>query len=131
MLNTRYRPKLWTLLLFLLIFGVSVGAQSTVKVAEGKETVIEMTASNMKFEPDVVRAQVGDNITLDIKNIASGSHNFTLKDPKGQVMKSVDLSPNQTATVKISLKEAGVYEFYCDKPFHATMGMKGRLEVAP
>lgn len=107
-----------------------MGTKSNVKAGEGKERVVEMTASNMKFEPSVVQAQVGDNLSLEIRNTASGTHNFTLKGPKGQVMKSVDLAPNQKTTVKISLEEAGVYEFYCDKPFHTTMGMKGRLEVA-
>jgi len=117
-------------LLLLLISGVCVAAESDVKTGGGKERVVEMTASNMKFEPSVVQAQVGDHISLEIRNTASGSHNFTLKDPKGQVMVSVDLPPNQKTTVKISLEEAGVYEFNCDKPFHTTMGMKGRLEVA-
>ena len=132
MRNTKHRPGLWPLLLILLIFGACVGAQSAVKVAEGKEkeAVVEMTASNFKFEPAVIQAQVGNNISLEIRNTASGNHNFTLKDPKGQVIQSYDLPPNQKITVKVSLKEAGVYEFYCDKPFHSTMGMKGRLEVA-
>ncbi len=89
-----------------------------------------MTASNFKFDPSVVQAKVGDNILLEIRNTSSGTHNFALKDPKGKVIKSIDLPPNQKTTVKISLKEAGVYKFYCDKPFHPSMGMKGRLEVA-
>lgn len=89
-----------------------------------------MTASNFKFEPAVIQARVGDNLSLEIRNTASGAHNFTLKDPKGQILKSYDLPPNQKITVRVSLREPGVYEFFCDKPFHSTMGMKGRLEVA-
>lgn len=116
------------LVLVLLIPGTSFGAQETVKGGKEK-AVVEMTASNFEFEPVVIRAHTGD-ISLEIKNTSSGTHNFTVKNPKDQVITSTDLPPNQKTLVKISLKEPGVYEFYCDKLLHATMGMKGRLEVS-
>jgi uncharacterized cupredoxin-like copper-binding protein len=41
----------------------------------------------------------------------------------------VDLPPKETVTIEIALQESGTYEFYCDLPFHATLGMKGKIEV--
>jgi len=37
--------------------------------------------------------------------------------------------PNKTAEIRITLSEAGEYNFYCDKPFHSSFGMKGQIEV--
>ncbi|MDA8103904.1 MAG: plastocyanin/azurin family copper-binding protein [Nitrospiraceae bacterium] len=31
--------------------------------------------------------------------------------------------------VSVTLSEKGVYDFYCDRPFHSAFGMKGRIEV--
>ena len=56
-------------------------------------------------------------------------HDFTMKDPQGQIIKSVDLPSKQTVEIKITLSEAGEYDFYCDKPFHSSFGMKGQVEV--
>ena len=44
-------------------------------------------------------------------------------------MTSIDVPGKETVEVKVRLKESGIYEFFCNKPFHSTLGMKGTLEV--
>lgn len=58
-------------------------------------------------------------------------HNFSIKDPRGVTMESVDVPGKKTIRVKISLLEPGTYEFFCDMPFHPTLGMRGHFEVLP
>jgi len=106
------------------------GEPAKLTAAPGKKTV-PMTASNFKFDPSAIEALKGDKLVFEIRNASSAAHNFTIKDPGGRIIESVDLPGNQTVSVEISLREAGIYEFYCDKPFHPTMGMKGRVKSLP
>ncbi len=93
------------------------------------ETAIHIDAGNFKFEPNNLQAYKGDVLVLKIENISGTGHNFTIKNPAGGTIQSVPLTPKETTTVKVDLSETGTYEFYCDKPFHAAFGMKGRIEV--
>ena len=100
----------------------------TIGPAKG-EIVLAMKGSSFSFEPNNIKAYRGDVIVLKIENISSTGHNFTLKTPLGNAEQSVKLPPMETVTVKVELSEAGTYEFYCDKPFHSTLGMKGQIVV--
>ena len=71
----------------------------------------------------------GDTLVFEIANTSSTTHNFTIKDPGGRIIESVDLPGKKSVSVEIPLPEAGTYEFYCDKPFHPAMGMKGRVHA--
>ena len=128
--------KLWVLqfsmglALFLIAAGCSTGGELVKEiVTEPGRGTVTITASSFKFEPSVIEARRGTELTLEIVNVADASHNFTIKDPHDQILRSVDLPPKQTVSLKIPLQEAGTYEFYCDIPFHATLGMKGKIEV--
>jgi uncharacterized cupredoxin-like copper-binding protein len=68
-------------------------------------------------------------LPLHIKNVSSMEHNFTLKNPEGEIIKSVNLPEGETVTVEIDLPRPGTYPFYCDRPFHASLGMKGVVKV--
>jgi plastocyanin len=100
----------------------------TIGPAKG-ETVIDVKASNFKFEPNNIRAYEGDVLVFRIENISGAGHNFTIKNPEGHELQSVPLPSKVTTTVKVDLSEPGTYEFYCDKPLHAAFGMKGWVEV--
>jgi uncharacterized cupredoxin-like copper-binding protein len=100
-------------------------------VAEGGKQVVEMKASSFSFDPNNIEAKQGDALTIKIRNVSSIAHNLTIKDPKGQIIQSADLPPNETVTMAVELPEAGTYEFYCNKPLHATFGMKGEIQVRP
>jgi uncharacterized cupredoxin-like copper-binding protein len=100
-------------------------------VAEGGKQVIEMKASSFSFDPNNIEARQGDTLLIKIRNVSSMTHNLTIKDPKGQIIQSADLPPNETVTMAVELPMAGTYEFYCNKPLHPTFGMKGEIQVRP
>ena len=115
----------------LLLIGGCSGPQKVVTLTPGGGQVVAMQASSFDFDPDVIRARQGDRLVLAIENIAGRSHNFTLKDPAGVVLVSEDLSGHQTLRVVVPLTQSGEYFYYCDKPLHATFGMKGHVVVEP
>jgi len=114
----------------LLAFAACASQQPLVTIGPARgEIVLAMKASDFTFEPNNIKAYKGDVVVLKIENISSTGHNFTLKTPLGNAEQSVKLPPMETVTVKVELSEAGTYEFYCDKPFHSTLGMKGQIVV--
>jgi len=58
-----------------------------------------MTASDFKFEPNNITARVGTAITFRINNTSGITHNFTLKDPDGENMKSIDIPARESVEV--------------------------------
>lgn len=119
---------LWIVALILVAACASQQPLVTVGPAKG-ETVVAVKVSDFKFEPNNIKAFKGDVLVFKLENITGSGHNLTVKDPKGQIVQNVALPSNESVTVKINLSEAGTYEFYCDKPFHETFGMKGQIVV--
>jgi plastocyanin len=115
-------------LLFILSACASLQQQVTVSSVQGMN-MITMEADSFKFTPNNIKAHQGEEIAIKIVNIADAGHDFTIKDPQGRIIKSVDLPSKQTTEIRITLSEAGEYNFYCDKPFHSSFGMKGQIEV--
>jgi plastocyanin len=117
--------------LLLLLSGCG-GHKQTVNVtaaAPGQKVNVEMKASNFAFDPAVIIAQKGETLVLHVTDVSGETHNITVKDPSGKVLQSADIPGRQAITVEVPLEVAGVYPFTCDKPFHSTLGMKGRIEV--
>ncbi|SPF47962.1 hypothetical protein SBDP1_70018 [Syntrophobacter sp. SbD1] len=67
--------------------------------------------------------------SLAFKNVSGTEHNFTLNDPGGKILTSVDLPVGQNIRANVELSEPGVYKFYCDRTFHSTPGMNGQIIV--
>ena len=99
------------------------------KASEGKTKVVEMAASSFGFDPNNIEASQGDLLVILVINRSSISHNLTIKDPQGRVIQSVELPEKQTVRVELGLALAGTYDFYCDKPLHPALGMKGQIQV--
>ena len=136
-LDSLRRPRPLRNLTFLLlglmmVLAACAGLQPPVSVSpEKSEAVIDMTASNFKFVPNNIRAYKGDELLFRIRNVSGTGHNFTIRNPEGRTLQGVALPPGETIEVKVRLQEAGIYEFHCDRPFHAALGMEGRVEAAP
>jgi len=117
----------------LLVLGLLVLAcaapQKSVTLGVG-EKELTMKADSLYFEPNLIKAHRGDTLTIKLENVARIDHNLTIQTPQGKTLVSVDIPGKGTATAKVNLAEAGTYNFYCDKPLHASMGMKGRIEVS-
>ncbi len=116
---------------FLLMTMACAGQQPLVTLGPAKgEVVLGVKASDFKFEPNNIKAFKGDIIVFRIENTSGTGHNFTVQDPQGRALQSVALPQKETVEIRVALSEAGIYEFYCDKPFHSGFGMKGRIEVS-
>jgi|MudIll2142460700_1097286.scaffolds.fasta_scaffold256957_2 plastocyanin len=114
-----------------LLLAVCASFQPQVALSEeSSEKVVELKADSFKFEPNNIKISEGETVLFRIENISNSTHNFTIKDPQKQILKSEALPAKKTTDIKVSFAEPGVYEFYCDKPFHSSFGMKGQVEVA-
>ena len=116
-------------LLFSLSTCSHLQAPVTPTSSEGKTKVVEMAASSFAFDPNNIEASQGDLLVILVTNRSSISHNLTITDPQGRMIQSVELPGNQTARVELSLALAGTYDFYCNKPLHSTLGMRGQIRV--
>jgi plastocyanin len=117
--------------LIIVVLGVSACAsvQQETMVLEPGEKKLVMKVESFKFEPNDIKAHRGDVLTVKLENISSAAHNLTIKTPQGATLTSVDIPAKGTVDVRVDLAEAGIYPFYCDKPFHSVLGMKGQIEV--
>ncbi len=96
-------------------------------VSAAAPVTIEVT--NYKFAPNNLQVQGIGSFTLQVHNGTGTVHNFTVKNPQGNVIQSVDLPAGQTTAVTVDLAAVGTYNFYCNKPFHSTLGMTGQIVV--
>jgi uncharacterized cupredoxin-like copper-binding protein len=116
----------------LCIFLIGCATQQNpvaVTASEGQKGVL-VEASSFEFRPNIIKVNGPGTLSLDIKNVAGVEHNFTVKNPEGEIIKRVNLPEGKTVAVEIVLSRPGTYPFYCDKPLHASFGMKGEIEVA-
>ena len=92
-------------------------------------SIITIEAGNHKFSPNEIRVEKPGLLAIEVKNVSGSEQNFTLKDLRGKILKSVELHPGGSVIVNVELPEPGVYTFYCDKTFHSTLGMHGQIVV--
>ncbi len=114
---------------FLLIAGCSGPKKVATVPAGAGEKVIGIKAQSFDFDPDIIRTRPGDRLVLEVENISGMGHNITVKSPSGTILVSRNLPAHETVRLELGLEEKGEYPFYCDKPMHPTLGMKGVLMV--
>ncbi|MHB8111373.1 MAG: cupredoxin domain-containing protein [Syntrophorhabdaceae bacterium] len=98
---------------------------------ENTGKIILITASDFKFEPNNITTSTGNSLTFSIMNVSPNSHNFTLKDPDGNTMQSVDIPARQSVQVNADFPRPGTYKMICTKTGHSELGMKGQVVVKP
>ena len=117
----------------ILALALSVGAcgrlQKPILLTTGQESVVMVEANDYKLVPNHFQTYQGTSIVFTIQNTSGSGHNFTIKDPGGKILQSADVAPQKSVEVKVDFPHIGVYPFYCDRPFHPTLGMEGRVEV--
>ncbi len=117
----------------ILALTLSVGAcgklQKPILPTTGQESVVMVEANDYSFVPNHFQTYQGTSIVFTIQNTSGSGHNFTIKDPGGKILQSADVAPQKSVEVKVDFPHIGVYPFYCDRPFHRTLGMEGRVEV--
>ncbi|MDW7712178.1 MAG: cupredoxin domain-containing protein [Deferrisomatales bacterium] len=122
-LAARLLAALWVLTL------AACGGPGRMLEVSPQQTEVRVTASSFSFDPSHLVARAGETLVLQIHNASGSRHNFTVADPVGKVLRSVELDPRQTVRVEVPLTLPGVYPFHCAKPLHPTLGMSGRIEA--
>ncbi len=115
-----------------LVLGLAgcAGVQQKPAILEPGERTLVMKVESFKFEPNYIKARQGTTLEITLQNVASVEHNLTIKTPEGNKLVDKNIPAGGTASVKVELGKPGIYEFYCDRAFHSSMGMKGRIEVS-
>jgi plastocyanin len=121
------RKHLLCLAVVLLLSGCA-GFQEKPAILQGDDR-IEMKADNFSFDPNSIQTTAGE-LEISLHNTSDTAHNITIVDPQKKVLLSRDIEPREKEQVMVSLDQPGTYEFYCDKRFHPSLGMKGEIEVA-
>jgi plastocyanin len=101
---------------------------TVVNAPEGK-AMVEMKASDFKFTPNNLEARAGDRLEFRIETVSGKDHNFTIKNPKGEILRSVALLAHQTVTLTLDPPAHATYHFYCDDDLHSALGMKGWITM--
>ena len=116
---------------FMAFLSACAGLQKQVIVDHAeKERTVVIKADNFKFEPNNILTYRGDRIKFKVENVSNTEHNFTIDDPDGNVLQSVDVLPGKTIYITVTFSRTGIYHFRCDEFLHSFLGMKGRVEVA-
>jgi plastocyanin len=91
---------------------------------------IKIESKSFAFEPNhLVILQDHSPFTFHLTNTADTPHNFTLLDPRRNVILKKDLIPNESITFTVGPLRSGNYLFYCNRFLHRHKGMEGMLMV--
>ena len=61
-------------------------------------SMIAIEARGFKFSPNEIRVEKPGLLAIEIKNASGSAHNFTLKDPRGNVLKNRDINPAELSS---------------------------------
>ena len=103
------------------IAGVKANDHGTKAAAASGKTEVEL--DDFYFEPTVLTGKPGQKVTLELKNMGSTEHSFTIDS------QNVDkvIAPGEQAEVVVTIPKSGAVSFYCK--FHKSEGMAGALAV--
>ena len=109
-------------------------------------TVIEVSAQDMRFVPDVIQVPAGQEVTLRLKNLDGNEHDLEVRgltpattaggghgnehESSGAQPIAVHTKANKTASVKFRADQPGTYEVVCTMMGHAESGMVAKLIVS-
>jgi uncharacterized cupredoxin-like copper-binding protein len=84
--------------------------------------------TDFKFSQPAPKVKAkGGTVTISLKNSGGSTHAMEIEG-KGEEVKSKQIDPGQTTTLKAKLAP-GTYEFYCPVDGHKKLGMKGKITV--
>ncbi len=106
--------------------GVSQDDNDTAVASHSEElepVVIDMESGMFFFEPNVIRAQVGQPVVVNVT--ATGVHDFVIDEFSVR-----QATPDgETTTIEFTPTRAGSFEFYCSIGSHRERGQVGTLIV--
>lgn len=138
------RTTLSLLLALILMFILAACGGTAAKPVSTEPKTITLTLNEFQFQPAEITVNVGQPITLVLKNNGTVLHDFVSTDAMVEVMEEHgamhDMSGMQTAmhaaieagqqsTLEFKATQAGTYTFYCTVAGHKEAGMMGKLIV--
>ncbi len=116
---------------------------STVNWAQAEAVTVEVT--EYEFSPATLRFRKGQPYALTLTNTGSKPHRFlapgyfravaakSLVYPDAEAsfprLEAIALEAQESKTLHFVPVLAGAYQVSCDRPFHATFGMLGRIVI--
>jgi plastocyanin len=91
----------------------------------GSGTVLEVKASEFKFDPSTLTAAAGEDLTIKLVNVGVVEHDLTIDD----LGVALTVKVGETGEASATNVPAGTYEVYCAIAGHKEAGMVGTLEV--
>lgn len=91
----------------------------------GSGTVIEVKATEFKFDPSALTATAGEDLTIKLVNAGVVEHDLTIED----LGVALTVKVGETGEATVADVAAGTYEVYCAIAGHKEAGMVGTLEV--
>jgi uncharacterized cupredoxin-like copper-binding protein len=112
----------------LLAVAVTAGSLfATVGSASTKAKIVTVTMTDFHFK--IVPAtglKHGVPITFKVVNKGAALHNFDLQKVKASKV----IAAGKTTSITVTFKKAGKYQYTCDVPRHAELGMAGSLKIS-
>ncbi|MBX7122436.1 MAG: Sec-dependent nitrous-oxide reductase [Opitutaceae bacterium] len=106
-------------------------AKDTGVVRKGNQVEVKMIAIRSRFIPDRIDAREGDELVIHVTNVEQTTdmiHGFAIVEQDMNVV----IDPGETKTLRLKLKKAGVFPFYCTNFCSALhQEMQGYLAVKP
>jgi uncharacterized cupredoxin-like copper-binding protein len=115
---------------FVLAMTVAVGFSAAVVTASArtaKPVVVTVTMTDFHFKLSKAKGyKHGVAYTFKVVNKGAAPHNFDIQRVKATKI----LAPGKSAHFTVTFKKAGSYQYLCDVPRHAELGMAGTMKVA-
>jgi hypothetical protein len=119
-------------MLFVLVGALGCAGKGKVVTASPMSSggsMISIEAAKNKFTPSEVRVEKPGLLAIEVRNVSGSKRTFTLNDPRGKVLKKIDIQPAGTVIFNVELSDSGVYRFYLDRSFLSLSGTKGQIVV--
>lgn len=99
------------------------GSQSTF-TNEVHEVTIE--ADEYTYSPSLVTLKNGERVRLTFRNKGSSPHGLVIP---GLNVETKEISKGLSDTVEFTVTKTGTFEFHCPVGNHASLGMKGSIQI--
>ncbi|MEX0383473.1 plastocyanin/azurin family copper-binding protein [Spiribacter sp. 1M153] len=87
---------------------------------------VEVRASEFAFEPNQLRVEQDETITLKLVNAGSLSHNIHLA---GADIRTETIQGGGSDTITFTAGTDGIVSFFCNVPGHKQAGMEGEIVI--
>ena len=129
--------------LFLALAAIAVpdpAAGGIAARAAARPEAVRIDLANFRISPRRLSLVHGHAYVLELVNRSASGHDFTARDlfasarisgvdPATLVRGTIEVPANATVRIGLVPLQAGRFEFHCGHPFHAALGMRGRINV--